>query len=234
MAYSQWGRRARVGRRLILFALILAPFVITAGGRLAYSSFSPIPSRRALPYHGATKPTPPRFLPASCAPQLAVTPVALDTPTPTAVTPTPTPSTAPVLDQAQLACTGGLSVRANPTQTFTVGIIGQLVRVDIPLCAPTKNVRIDLTVSTTDGSGQASTAALKLPHDYSDCAWYEFDYNKTLNVTLGDVLRLTVSSPNHKSALWGYDGQGDDPYRAGSGAWRGHTIDDFAFQTYVQ
>jgi len=123
MIYSRWELRARTVRRLLPFALLLAFFAITTGGRSAYSSVSPVPSRRALPYHSATKPIPPRFVPASCAPQLAVTPVALDTPTPTAVTPTPTPSTAPLLDQAQLKCTGGLSVRANPTQTFAVGII---------------------------------------------------------------------------------------------------------------
>jgi len=235
MTYSRWRLHARTRRRLLPFALLLVPFVLTAGGHLAYSSVSSAPPRRALPSHSAAKPTPPRFLLASCAPQLAVTPVASETPTPTAVTPTPTPSTAPLLDQAQLKCTGGLSVRANPTQTFTTGISGQLVRVDIPLCAPSKNARIDLTVSTTGGgSAQSSTASLKLPHDYSDCAWYEFDYSQPINAATGDVLQLKVSSPNHKSALWGYDGQGDNPYPGGAGSWRGHTVASFAFQTYMQ
>ena len=240
MTYSRWGLHTRTGRRLP-FALLLAAFVITAGGHLAYSSVLPAPPRRALSSHNAAKPPPPRFLSASCAPQLAVTPVALETPTATAATPTPILSSVPILDQAQLLCTGGLSVRANPTQTFTVGLTGQLVRVDIPLCSPTKNVRIDLTLSTTDGSGQSSTASVKLPHDYSDCAWYEFDYSNPLAVTRGDVLQLQATPRNnHKSALWGYagdsgaDGVRVDPYPGGQGLWRGQRIDDFAFQTYVQ
>lgn len=240
MTYSRWGLHARTVRRLLPLVLVLAPFVITMGGRLAYSSVLPTPPRRNLPSHSATKPTPPRFLPTSCAPQLAVTPVALDSPTAVAVTPTPTPSTAPLLDQAQLTCTGGLSVRGNPTQTFTVGIIGQLVRVDIPLCSPTKNARIDLTVSAIGSSVQASTATLKLPHDYSDCAWYEFDFGRPLVVAAsdilqpGDILQLTVTSPNHRSALWGYDGQGANPYPGGAGSWRGQTVNSFAFQTYMR
>jgi len=127
-----------------------------------------------------------------------------------------------------------LSVRGGPTQTFTVGIGGQLVRVDIPLCAPSKNARIDVTVSTTSGSAPSSTAVLKLPHDYSDCAWYEFDYNQPINAAAGDVLRLKVSSPDHRSALWGYDGQGDNPYPGGAGSWRGHTVASFTFQTYMR
>ncbi len=233
MTYSRWGLHTRTGR-LLPFALLLVPFVIITGGHLAYSSVSSASPRRALPSHSAAKPTP-RFLPASCAPQLAVTPVASDTPTPTDLTPTPTPSTAPLLDQTQLKCTGGLSVRANPTQTFTTGISGQLVRVDIPLCAPTKNARIDLTVSTTGGgSAQSSTASLKLPHDYSDCAWYEFDYSQPINAATGDVLQLKVSSPNHASALWGYDGQGDNPYPDGTASWRGLAVNSFAFQTYMR
>jgi len=233
--------RLRARRRVMPFALILAPFVLFTGGHLAYSSVSPAPPRSALLHHSAAQPLPPGFLPTSCAPQIAATPVPLDTTTATPATPTPLLSNASVLDQAQLLCTGGLSVRANPTQTFTVGITGQLVRVDIPLCSPTKNVRIDLTLSTTDGSGQSSTASVKLPHDYSDCAWYEFDYSNPLAVTRGDVLQLQASPRNsHKSALWGYDGDSGadgvhvDPYPGGQGQWRGQRIDDFAFQAYVQ
>ncbi len=69
MTYSKRGPRARARRRLP-FALILAPFVITAGGRLVYSSVPPVPPRRVLPHHVAARRTPPRFLPTSCAPQL--------------------------------------------------------------------------------------------------------------------------------------------------------------------
>src|SRR5579875_510535 len=227
MPHSRRGLRARVVRRLLPFALILVPFAITAGHRLAYSSVSsvpPIPPRRALPHHSAAEPKPPRFLPTSCAPQLAVTPVALGTPTPTAASPTPTPSAAPILDQAQLKCTGGLSVRAAPTQTFTVGIGGALARVDIPLCAPTKSARIDVTVSAIGPSARASMATLTLPHDYSDCAWYEFDFTRPIVAAAGDILQLKVTSPNHKSALWGYDGQGPNPYPGGAASWRGHAV----------
>ncbi len=144
------------------------------------------------------------------------------------------PSSALVLDQAQLKCTGGLSVRVGPTQTFTVGISGQLVRVDIPLCAPSKNARIDVTVSTTSGSAQSSTAGLKLPHDYSDCAWYEFDYSQPIAAAVGDILQLKVTSPTHRSALWGYDGGDTNPYPGGAASWRGHTINSFTFQTYMR
>ncbi len=131
-------------------------------------------------------------------------------------------------------CTGSLSVRGNPTQTFTAGMSGLLIQVDIPLCSPSKNARIDLTVSTTGATAQSSTASVILPHDYSDCAWYEFDYKQPLRVATGDVLQLAATSQNHKTALWGYDGQGDDAYPRGTGHWRGESVDDFAFQTYVQ
>jgi len=233
MTYIRWRLHARAWR-LLPFALLLAPFVITGGGRLAYSSVSPVPLRGALPHHSAGQPLPSRFLPASCAPQLAVTPVASETPTATAATPTPLSASAPVLDQAQLMCTGGLSVRANPTQTFTVGISGQLVRVDIPLCAPTKNARIEVAVSATSGSAQASTAALTLPHDYSDCAWYAFDFTRPIVAAANDILQLTVTSPNHRSALWGYDGQGPNLYPGGTASWRGQAVNSFAFQTYMR
>lgn len=131
-------------------------------------------------------------------------------------------------------------MRGNPTQTFTVGRSGQLTRVDIPLCAPAANARIDLTISTTDGSGHARTASLKLPRDFSDCAWYEFDYNQPLAVAVGAVLQLQATMPHHKSALWGYagltapNGTSIDVYPGGQGQWRGVPIEDFAFQTYVR
>ena len=233
MTNSRWGLRPRAGRRLP-FALILAACAITAGGRLVYSSVPPVAPRRVLRRHVAARRTPPRFLPTSCAPQLAVTPVASDTPAVTAATPTPAPSTAAVLDQAQLVCTGGLSVRAAPTQTFTVGIGGALARVDIPLCAPTRNARIDVTVSALGSSAQPSTAALTLPHDYADCAWYEFDFARPLTAAAGDILQLKVTSPNHRSALWGYDGQGANPYPGGAASWRGRAVNSFAFQTYMR
>jgi len=120
------------------------------------------------------------------------------------------------------------------TQTFTVGIGGQLVRVDIPLCAPTRNARIDVTVSATSESAPSSTAALALPHDYSDCAWYEFDFARPIAAAGGDILELKVTSPNHRSALWGYDGGETNPYPGGAASWRGHDVNSFAFQTYMR
>jgi len=78
MTYVRRQPHMGAGRRLTSFALLLTPFVIIAGGQLVYSSGAP---RRVVPHQGAVKPTPPRFLPTSCAPQLAVTPVASDTPT---------------------------------------------------------------------------------------------------------------------------------------------------------
>jgi hypothetical protein len=153
---------------------------------------------------------------------------------PEPATPTPLPGSA-ARDQQQLACTGGLSVGGTPIQTFTVGIGGQLVRVDLALCSPSKNARIDVTASTSGSNAQSTTASLKIPHDWSDCAWYEFDFGHPLSAVAGAVVQLKVTSPNHKSALWAFDGESaGDPYPAGQGQWRGQTINDFAFQTYMQ
>lgn len=183
---------------------------------------------------GRTAPAP-HFIRASCAPQVASTPAPTDTPMPDA-TPAAasTGSNSPVLDQAQLHCTGGLSLLGMPTQTFRVGISGLLTRVDIVLCAPTKDARINLTVSTVGSPSRSSTASLKIARAYSDCAWYEFDYHHPLKAANGDLLRLRVASPNKASALWGFDGTRGDSYSRGIGSWRGHAINDFAFQTYMQ
>lgn len=236
-------------RRLVIPMLVAAPLISAANGEWTYFHS---PSRggtlqrcaeyrqhcAAIQAHNVVFPAsrPHGFLPASCAPQVADTPIPSGTSTPASASPTPTstPAGTPTLDQLQLACTGGLSVRRDPTQTFTVGLDGLLVRVDIVLCSPTKNVRINLTASTTGASVKHSTASVTLPYDYSDCAWYEFDYNKPLTVSTGDVLRLAATAQGHKTALWGYDGQGEDVYPRGTGNWSGETIDDFAFQTYVQ
>jgi hypothetical protein len=140
-----------------------------------------------------------------------------------------------VLDQEQPVCTGGLSLRGSPTQTFTAGATGHLVRVDLALCSPTQHAVLKLTASTTGSSPQSATATLPLPHSWSDCAWYEFDFHHALSVTSGDVLQLTVTSANHASALWGFDGgSAHDAYPGGHGQWMGHPIEDFTFRTYVQ
>ncbi len=226
--------RPRALRPLVLLGLITATALAAADNRFAYSSglrrdTAGAPQQRAVNVKGP----PPQSLSTSCAPQTVDVPTPVASPAPQPVSPPPVAS-APITDQTQLKCTGGLSVIGHPMQTFTVGITGQLVRVDIVLCSPAKNVRIDLTVTGTGSAVQSSTASLKLPHDYSDCAWYEFDYGRPLTVAAGDVLQLAITSPNHRSALWGFDGQDPDPYPYGSGSWRGHVINDFTFQTYIQ
>lgn len=236
-------------RRLVIPVLVAAPLLSAASGEWTYFHS---PSRggtlqrcsenrqhcAAIQAHNVVSEAsrPSTFLAASCAPQVAGTPIPSDTSPPASVAPTPTstPLGTPTLDQSQLACTGGLSLRRGPTQTFTVGLDGLLVRVDIVLCSPSKNVRVDLTASTTGASVKHSTASVTLPYDYSDCAWYEFDYNKPLAVSTGDVLRLAATAQGHKTALWGYDGQAEDAYPHGTGSWSGETIDDFTFQAYVQ
>ena len=146
----------------------------------------------------------------------------------------PTASGSPTIDQQQPIYTGGLSVRVSASQTIQAGMDGHVVRVDIPLCSPTKNSDIELTVNGPGANGPSATAEIAFRQSYSDCAWYEFDFSRPLAVTAGDALSLTVSSRNHKAALWGYDGGTGDPYPNGAGVWRGIRIDDFAFKVYVQ
>lgn len=151
-----------------------------------------------------------------------------------AVSASPTANVSPTIDQQQPIYTGGLSVRVSASQTLRAGKDGQVVRVDIPLCSPTKNSDIELTVNGPGTNGPSVPAEIAFRQSYSDCAWYEFDYSQPLVVTAGEALSLTVSSRNHKAALWGYDGRMGDPYPNGAGAWRGIRIDDFAFKVYVQ
>jgi hypothetical protein len=152
-----------------------------------------------------------------------------------ATTPVPTPSASTaLLDQQQPVVNGGLNVRYGATQTIAVGQAGSVVRVDLALCSPTKNSDIELTVSSTGATVQSATASITFKHSYSDCAWYTFTLSQPLSAPAGEVLTLTVATKNHKAALWGKDGRGDDPYPPGTGTWRGLTINDFAFRTYVQ
>lgn len=149
--------------------------------------------------------------------------------------PLPTPTAAFLqLDQEQSVVTGGLSVRASAAQTITVGIAGSLVRVDLPLCSPSKNSRIELAVSDTGMKAQSATASIIFQHSYSDCNWYTFIFNQPITATAGEALRLTVQARNQKAGLWGEDGHLGDPYPRGVGSWRGHIINDFAFRTYMQ
>jgi hypothetical protein len=138
------------------------------------------------------------------------------------------------LDQQQPEFTGGLSVRKGASQTIKVGIAGALVQIDIPLCAPKKNADVELTVSGPGSNTQSATASITFKHSYADCAWYTFKFSQPISAAVGDVLLLTVETKNHKAALWGYDGYLDNPYPSGAGSWMGHTINDFAFKTYMQ
>ena len=136
-----------------------------------------------------------------------------------------------VLDQDQSSYTGGLSVRVAAAQTFTMGLDGSLARVDLPLCSPSKNSDVRVTVSAGGRSVSASTI---FPRSYADCVWYSFTFAQPIVASTGEVVSLTVTTQNHKAALWGYDGHDGDPYPRGSGNWHGLTINDFAFRTYVQ
>ncbi len=146
-------------------------------------------------------------------------------------TATPTPSA--TLDQQQPIYTGGLSVRSSATQTVVMGGAGLLVRIDLALCSPSKNSDIELTAVDTTANGPSATASLKFKASYSDCAWYELDLSQPISVAAGDTVLLTARTKNHKAVLWGFDGQGGDPYPPGVGTWRGQTINDFAFRTYL-
>jgi hypothetical protein len=96
-----------------------------------------------------------------------------------------------------------------------------------------KNSDVELTVSGTGSNAQSTTASLTFKHSYSDCAWYTFDFGQPISGAVGDVLRLTVRTKNHKAVLWGEDGHPGNPYPGGVGSWTGHTI-NFAFKTYMQ
>jgi hypothetical protein len=158
--------------------------------------------------------------------------LAAATPTVSAPADTPTVAALPVLDQEQPVFTGGLSVRSAPTQTFTAGRDGAVVRVDLPLCAPLKTSHVDLTVSNGPNA-QSATTTLVFAHSYSDCNWYTFTFNKPVSATAGEVLTLTVTTTHHNVALWGDDALGGNPYPRGVGSWRGLRV-NFAFREYVQ
>jgi hypothetical protein len=54
-----------------------------------------------------------------------------------------------------------------------------------------------------------------------------------MSVTTGEVLELVVTRVKGFSPLWGAENKGGDPYTRGVGTWMGHTINDFAFRTWV-
>src|SRR5262249_34444528 len=131
-------------RHFVMLFLIVTPFLFIVSllmGADHREVAAVAPQRGAAGAH-----PPPRVLPNSCAPAVGVTPVVTHVSSNGPATPTPLPGSA-ARDQEQLACTGGLSVRGSPTQTLTVGVGGQLVRVDLALCSPAKNARIDVAAS---------------------------------------------------------------------------------------
>jgi len=139
-------------------------------------------------------------------------------------------------DQAQTAYTGGLSVRpsAHAAQTVTAGISGALARVALPFCTPITGSTVDLTVRTVGAILRLATASITFAHSYSDCAWYVFTFEQPVDVSTGQVLLLEVEGSKGEAPLWGSQGAPGDAYPSGQGNWFGHTVDDFAFQTYVQ
>jgi len=139
------------------------------------------------------------------------------------------------LDQAQLAVTGGLSVRAgaHAAQSVTAEVNGPLTQVALPFCTPIKDSVVDLTV-LTEMPLQSSTASVTFTHSYSDCAWYTFTFDQPIAVSVGEVVILAVEPRMGEAPLWGTSGGPGDPYRGGNGVWFGRTVNDFGFQTYVQ
>ena len=144
--------------------------------------------------------------------------------------------TPPRLDQVQPAFTGALSLRDGASQTLRAGKAGLIVRIDVPLCSTMRHSRVVLTVHTTRGPRQLASATVTFAHsgDPSDCAWYTFAFPHPARVTVGEVVDLTLTAPGREAALWAEDGRRGDPYPRGVGRWTGHTINDFAFRTYVR
>jgi hypothetical protein len=137
---------------------------------------------------------------------------------------------APV-DQEQASLSGGLSIRAVASQTIAAGRSGLLTRIDLPLCAFLKGSVVRLTV--TRGPAHAS-AVLTSHTSFTDCLWHTFSFRRPAAVRRGERVRLTLTALSGEAPLWAASLGKGDPYRRGVGTWRGHTINDFAFQTYVQ
>jgi len=139
------------------------------------------------------------------------------------------------LDQAQLRDGRGLTVaeKARAAQTITVGIGGTLTRVALPFCTTIMGSGADLTARATREPARSATASITFAHSFSDCAWYTVTFAQPISVAAGEVVRLAVTGRG-ESPLWGADAEQSDPYPRGSGTWFGQTIEDFAFQTYVQ
>jgi len=140
------------------------------------------------------------------------------------------------LDQAQLYDGRGLTVaeKARAAQTITVGIGGTLTRVALPFCTTITGSGADLTAGATREPMRSATASITFAHSFSDCAWYTVTFAHPISVAVGEVVRLAVTGRGGESPLWGANAGRGDPYPRGSGTWFGQTIEDFAFQTYVQ
>lgn len=140
------------------------------------------------------------------------------------------------LDQSQTTFAGGLSVRMAPTQTLTAGRRGLLTRVDLPLCTFIRGSVVQLLVTGGTARHPArATTTLTFRNSYSDCVWFSFTFRRPLFVGVGETLQLKVSVQRGMAPLWASNAyKKTDPYRHGAGTWMGHTINDFAFRTYVQ
>lgn len=137
-------------------------------------------------------------------------------------------------DQTQPLYSGGLSLRGHATQTLSAGRSGLLTRVDLPFCSTTSGAVIQLKVSSVDNPSIAATSAFSFTSTYSDCAWYTFTFSQPESVSAGEQLQLALSTQKGNQPLWGSSPYPGNPYPGGAGKWKGLTINDFAFRTYVQ
>ena len=140
----------------------------------------------------------------------------------------------PAVDQEQLTFNGALTVRSGTSQTFTVGRDGSLTRFDVPLCSTAAGNRIVFKVQRADGlPPDSGKIRLTFTTNSYKCIWFTFTLPTPLPVTAGEVLELLVTREKGFAPLWGADRLPGDPYPRGVGRWMGHTINDFAFRTWV-
>lgn len=141
----------------------------------------------------------------------------------------------PLLDQRQPLFSGGLSIRTEAAQTLTAALRGMLMRVDLPLYLSTRNSAMLLTVSTVRPPIHSTSATIIFPTTATraDATWYTFTLTRPLPQVPGEVLRLTVRTIHGQPPLGARSAGHRNPYSHGAGTWMGHSINDFAFRTYI-
>lgn len=121
------------------------------------------------------------------------------------------------------------------SQTIVAGRRGLLTRVSAPICTVIAGSMIALTVSSkVERTTRSVSAALSFTTSSAECVWHTFTFKHPLSVHIGQVLQLSITRRRGKAPLWAANLDRSDPYRHGAGTWMGHTIQDFAFRTYVQ